>query len=102
MWPEQEDCARVFSHVKLVARHWISCRSTAGEEAIEQHVLYNLVEGALLVDGRPIGKLPKDPKKSLIKRVDCNGVSRVILPAADSGRRVSRRFALGSPRTFPV
>lgn len=55
MWPEQEDCARVFSHVKLVARHWISCRSTAGEEAIEQHVLYNLVEGALLVDGRPIG-----------------------------------------------
>lgn len=55
MWPEQEDGATVFSHVKLVARYWISCRSMAGEEAIEQHVLYNLVEGALLVDGRPIG-----------------------------------------------
>lgn len=55
MWPEQEGCARVFSHVKLGARHWISCRSTAGEEAIEQHILYNLVEGALLVDGRPMG-----------------------------------------------
>ncbi|KAF4980380.1 hypothetical protein FZEAL_3610 [Fusarium zealandicum] len=66
MWPEEEGCARVFSHVNLETSHWISCQSTAGDEANPQKVLYNLVEGVLLVDGRPMGKLPNDPKKSLV------------------------------------
>ncbi|KAM5341666.1 hypothetical protein ACJ41O_014697 [Fusarium nematophilum] len=66
MWPEDEGNARIFSHMKLEAHHWISCSSTAGEETLGQNVLYNFVEGVLLVDGRPMGKLPKDPKKSLI------------------------------------
>ncbi|KAM0427773.1 hypothetical protein ACHAPT_007229 [Fusarium lateritium] len=66
MWPEEEGCARVFNDVILEAPHWISCRSVAGDEAFEQRVHYNIVEGLLLVNSRPMGKLPKDPKTSLI------------------------------------
>lgn len=55
MWPEEEDCARVFHDVKLEAQHWISCRSVSGTETFEQRVHYNITEGLLMVDFRPMG-----------------------------------------------
>ncbi|KPM37446.1 hypothetical protein AK830_g9109 [Neonectria ditissima] len=64
MWPEEENCARKFSHVTLQASGWISCQTTSDEENNEQSVLYNCVEGVLLVDGCPMGKLPEDQQKS--------------------------------------
>ncbi|KAI8676385.1 hypothetical protein NCS56_00526100 [Fusarium sp. Ph1] len=66
MWPEEEGCARVFLDVKLEAPHWISCLSISGDGAFVQEVHYNITEGLLMVDYRPMGKLPKDPKTSLI------------------------------------
>ncbi|KAJ4247759.1 hypothetical protein NW762_012967 [Fusarium torreyae] len=68
MWPEEEGCARVFTRMQLepAALNWISCRSRAGSDANEQEVFYNYVQGVLLVDGRPMGKLPEDPKQSLV------------------------------------
>lgn len=55
MWPEEEQCARRFSHITLEAPGWISCRATASEDTNAQFVLYNCVEGVLLVDGSPMG-----------------------------------------------
>ncbi|KAF4965489.1 hypothetical protein FSARC_6722 [Fusarium sarcochroum] len=68
MWPEEEGCARVFSRMQLEpeALHYLSCRSKAGDDANEQRVFYNYVQGVLLVDGRPMGKLPEDPKQSFV------------------------------------
>jgi hypothetical protein len=65
IWPKDEGCNRTLS--ELVPRHgfWISCVVTTGEDC-QQNVFYNFVEGIFLVDGHPIGKLPKDPTKSLI------------------------------------
>ncbi|KAM0429919.1 hypothetical protein ACHAQK_010892 [Fusarium lateritium] len=68
MWPEEEGCPRAFYQIQLEpeALHWISCRSKAAEDTNEQTVFYNCVQGVLLVDGRPIGKLPEDPNQSLV------------------------------------
>ncbi|KAF5027163.1 hypothetical protein F66182_736 [Fusarium sp. NRRL 66182] len=68
MWPEDEGCVRVFSHMRLEADapYWISCQSKAGDDSAQQSILYNFVEGVLLVNGRPMGKLPSDPKHSLV------------------------------------
>lgn len=65
IWPKDEGCNRTLSD--LVPRHgfWLSCVVTTGEDC-QQNVFYNFVEGIFLVDGHPIGKLPKDPTKSLI------------------------------------
>ncbi|XEU95815.1 hypothetical protein FSHL1_001100 [Fusarium sambucinum] len=71
MWPEEEGCARTFDELKLepeVPGGWISCRTRAGEayDVMEQTVFYNYVQGTLLVDGRPMGKLPQDPNHAVV------------------------------------
>ncbi|KAI5460281.1 hypothetical protein BGZ63DRAFT_454593 [Mariannaea sp. PMI_226] len=66
VWPEEEGSARRLSSVTLEAPGWISCLATTCGETNEQNVLYNCAEGVLLVDGRPMGKLPNDPKKAFI------------------------------------
>ncbi|KAH7122883.1 hypothetical protein EDB81DRAFT_861125 [Dactylonectria macrodidyma] len=63
MWPEEENCARKFSNISLEELGWISCHARASEEENVQFVLYNCMEGVLLVDGFPMGKLPKDRRQ---------------------------------------
>ncbi|KLP18435.1 uncharacterized protein LW94_1352 [Fusarium fujikuroi] len=70
MWPEEEGCPRVFSRVELAseAPGWVFCRSRTGDgvDLIEQNVSFNCVRGLLLVDLQPMGKLPEDPKYSVV------------------------------------
>ncbi|KAF5720872.1 hypothetical protein FGLOB1_508 [Fusarium globosum] len=70
MWPEEEGCPRVFSRVELAseAPGWVFCRSRTGDgvDLIEQNVSFNCVRGLLLVDWQPMGKLPEDPKYSVV------------------------------------
>ncbi|KAF9773488.1 hypothetical protein IL306_008696, partial [Fusarium sp. DS 682] len=68
MWPEEEGCPRVFSNVKLApdAPNWVICQSKAGDSTFEQTVSFNCVKGVLLIDNHPMGKLPEDPKHSLV------------------------------------
>lgn len=59
MWPEEEGQTRTFNQLRLEpqALSWISCHTQAGDahDAMEQVVLYNYVQGTLLVNGRPMG-----------------------------------------------
>ncbi|CAG1966350.1 unnamed protein product [Fusarium graminearum] len=70
MWPEEEGCARTFNELKLEpeAPRWISCRTRVGEalDTVDQMVFYNFVQGTLLVDGCPMGKLPQDPNHAVV------------------------------------
>ncbi|CVK86307.1 uncharacterized protein FPRN_06247 [Fusarium proliferatum] len=70
MWPEEEGCPRVFSRGELAseAPGWVFCRSRTGDgvDLIEQNVSFNCVRGLLLVDWQPMGKLPEDPKYSVV------------------------------------
>ncbi|KAF6522392.1 hypothetical protein HZS61_013920 [Fusarium oxysporum f. sp. conglutinans] len=70
MWPEEEGCPRVFLGVKLdpEAPDWVFCRSRTGDsvDSIEQTVSFNCIRGLLLVDSQPMGKLPEDPKYSVV------------------------------------
>ncbi|KAF7562130.1 hypothetical protein G7046_g2016 [Stylonectria norvegica] len=66
IWAEEENCPRTLSKVRLDNSGWITCAAVAGEDAAEQEVWYNHVEGILLINGLPIGKLPEDPNKLVI------------------------------------
>ncbi|KAM0348261.1 hypothetical protein ACHAPU_004229 [Fusarium lateritium] len=87
MWPEEEGCPRVFYQMQLEPEvlHWISCRSRTGDDAIEQRVFYNYVQGVLLVDGRPMGKLPEDPKQSLVLNELFGNQSLLTFPSQRPG-----------------
>ncbi|EMT66903.1 hypothetical protein FOC4_g10003439 [Fusarium odoratissimum] len=70
MWPEEEGCPRVFLGVKLdpEAPDRVFCHSRTGDsvDSIEQTVSFNCIRGLLLVDSQPMGKLPEDPKYSVV------------------------------------
>lgn len=55
LWPETEGFPRKLSKVVPETNGWISCVAKSCEEAAAQNVLYNVAEGILLIDGRPIG-----------------------------------------------
>ncbi|CAJ0547291.1 Ff.00g019180.m01.CDS01 [Fusarium sp. VM40] len=100
MWPEEEGCPRTFYQIQLEpdALHWISCRSKAAEDANEQTVFYNCVQGVLLVDGRPIGKLPEDPKQSLVLNELFGNQSLLTYPSA----RPAMQYVLCSDLPGPL
>jgi hypothetical protein len=70
MWPEEEGCPRAFSQVKLApeAPNWVFCQSRTGDsvDSFDQTVSFNCIRGLLLVDSQPMGKLPEDPKYSVV------------------------------------
>ncbi|KAF4999120.1 hypothetical protein FGRMN_2683 [Fusarium graminum] len=89
MWPEEEGCPRVFYKTQLEpeALHWISCISRTSGDAHEQRVFYNYAQGVLLVDGRPMGKLPEDPNQSLVLNELFGNQSLLTFPSHRPGMR---------------
>ncbi|RBR10600.1 hypothetical protein FVER53590_12130 [Fusarium verticillioides] len=93
MWPEEEGCPRVFSQVKLYpeAPDWVFCRSRTGDsvDSIEQNVSFNCVRGLLLVDCQPMGKLPEDPKYSVVLNELFGNQALLTFPSRRPGMQYS-------------
>lgn len=94
MWPEEEGCPRVFSQVKLYpeAPDWVFCRSSTGDsvDSIEQNVSFNCVRGLLLVDCQPMGKLPEDPKYSVVLNELFGNQALLTFPSRRPGMQYSK------------
>ncbi|GKU02701.1 hypothetical protein FLAG1_04886 [Fusarium langsethiae] len=103
MWPEEEGCARTFNELKLEpeAPCWISCRTRAGEacDVVEQTVFYNYVQGTLLVNGRPMGKLPQDSNHAVVLEELFGNQSLLTFP---SNRRGMQYVLCVSPSDYQV
>lgn len=67
VWPEPEGAAsRRFAKWQfqsLPNDRWVTSETVASPGTIPQRVDYNIIEGTLLIDGRPLGKLPDECNK---------------------------------------
>ncbi|KAK1509356.1 uncharacterized protein CCOS01_15450 [Colletotrichum costaricense] len=63
VWPEADSHSRTISSLQLESE-WVICEIQGhdGWEERMQTVQYNICTGLLLVDNRPLGKLPKPPE----------------------------------------
>ena len=72
MWPEPEDGPRrLYSPWQFLSQlyeWWIVSTVEAIEFTSQQTVHYNLLEGYLFVDGKPLGKVPAEIRNSEILR----------------------------------
>ncbi|KAI8168212.1 hypothetical protein K4K49_009945 [Colletotrichum sp. SAR 10_70] len=62
VWPEPEDRPRQIYNLCSEQPSWIVCDIQENEEGNLVQVHYNYVQGLLLVDNKPLGKLPKAPE----------------------------------------
>ncbi|KAJ9667426.1 hypothetical protein H2201_002294 [Coniosporium apollinis] len=67
-WPEPEGSPPRSSHELefLPNDWWIQTRVGATQQIAQQTIHYHLLEGHLFVDGRPLGKLPAEFRKSIV------------------------------------
>ncbi|KAI8296379.1 hypothetical protein K4K59_004011 [Colletotrichum sp. SAR11_240] len=62
VWPEPEDRPRQIYNLCSQQPSWVACDIQENEEGNLVQVHYNYVQGLLLVDNKPLGKLPKAPE----------------------------------------
>jgi Protein of unknown function (DUF3638) len=70
VWPEPEGAPqRSFSEWKVLPApydHWVQSTVQATQIMKQQTLWYHLLEGYLLIDGQPLGKLPPEHRKSKV------------------------------------
>ncbi|GKT60908.1 hypothetical protein ColTof3_08247 [Colletotrichum tofieldiae] len=68
VWPEADGRPRQISSLRTEQAEWITCNIHGhdGWDARIQTVQYNTCTGLLLVENRPLGKLPKPPEHTAI------------------------------------
>ena len=59
VWPEYRPGSK-WTPIQNPNSRWLSCTTTATLDRSSQVVHYNLLDGSLLVSGRPLGRLPND------------------------------------------
>ncbi|KAF6823338.1 hypothetical protein CPLU01_11478 [Colletotrichum plurivorum] len=62
VWPEPDDSPRQIINLRAGHTGWVACDIQENEYGNAVQVHYNYVQGLLLVDNRPLGKLPKAPE----------------------------------------
>jgi hypothetical protein len=67
-WADSSPGARKFSawrrRTELANKYWMESRTEASTETLSQLVQFNLLDGRLLVDGKPLGQLPVEFTRS--------------------------------------
>ncbi|KAK3290215.1 uncharacterized protein B0H64DRAFT_350596 [Chaetomium fimeti] len=67
-WPDADRIGPANSKISFDSTGWLSCDITETETESHQVVNLNLLLGTLLVNGKPVGKLPQDSQNSLVIR----------------------------------
>ncbi|KXX81310.1 hypothetical protein MMYC01_201930 [Madurella mycetomatis] len=69
-WPDADRIGSVNSTITLGRPGWVRCDITGTEMEYHQAIHFNLLLGTLLINGKPVGKLPQDSQNSeLIKEL---------------------------------
>ena len=69
VWPEDEGSAsRCFSELYFLSQPggWIRMTTKVTEHVMQQTIHYHWLEGHLLIDGQPLGKLPAEHRSSVV------------------------------------
>ena len=60
VWPGFQSASSGWEALSGPNERWVSTRTKASSGRASQTVLYNVLDGELLVDGRPLGRLPRE------------------------------------------
>ncbi|KAK1982971.1 hypothetical protein LZ30DRAFT_780902 [Colletotrichum cereale] len=87
VWPEADGSPRKISSLRTEKAQWIVCEihGQGGWDARIQVVQYNTCTGLLLVDDRPLGKLPKPPEHTAILTELFGGQALLTRPSDMAG-----------------
>ena len=68
VWPGFQSASNGWKPFPIPNERWVTTQTKASSGCASQTVLYNLLDGELLVDGRPLGRLPREYLSSAIYR----------------------------------
>jgi Protein of unknown function (DUF3638) len=98
VWPQPEgDMPRSCSSaefLELPDEWWIKSKVHATEQNKEQTIHYHLLEGHLLVDGQPLGKLPAKHRESLVLKKLFGNQSLLTYPSSLRGMTYMLAFKM--------
>lgn len=60
VWPGFQSASNGWDTLPGPNERWVTTRTSASPGCASQTVLYNVLDGELLVDGRPLGRLPRE------------------------------------------
>jgi hypothetical protein len=97
VWPESGDCSRTYGNWKPLSNpwKWWMVSTVAGTRFTDPQVVhYHLLEGYLLVDHKPLGKLPREIRESAIVQELFGNHHLLAFPSAIPGMT----YMLATPR----
>ena len=65
-WGDEEESARIFTTWNSLPKpcdHWVTARTIPAHGLASQEVHFNILEGTLLIDSQPVGRLPEEYSK---------------------------------------
>ena len=68
VWPNFQSASNCWDTLPDSKERWVTTQTKASPGCSPQKVLYNIVDGELLVDGRPLGRLPREYSSSEVYR----------------------------------
>ena len=84
-WPRDEAVKRIFSITEISDTYWVQIVVSATSNMRQQIVHYHLLEGYLLIDGKPMGKLPQKYAESAVLKELFGEQNLLTFPSALPG-----------------
>ena len=84
VWPEPENCPRSFSRSSFCPspdEWWFQTVVDATEQSAQQTLHYHALNGSLLIDGQPLGKLPAEYRRSVVLKELFGDQSLLTVPS---------------------
>ena len=80
LWPHGVS-SRVYTEPQFKDYHWVELQTVATKETKSQTIHYNWLEGTLLIDNEPLGRLPAEHRKNCVLRELFGNESPLIYPS---------------------
>ena len=95
VWPEYRPGSKWASLRNPISR-WFSCTTASSTDQSSQVVHYNLLDGSLFVNGKPLGRLPKEISRHPLY----NLVFGQVRPVMSNLMQVTDHFCSMCPRSY--
>ena len=92
LWPCDAGSTRIFSTPEISNNYWVRSITSATSLGHSQIVFYHLLEGYLLIDGKPLGKLPSEYLDSIVLKELFGNQNLLTYPSHLPGMSYSLAF----------
>ena len=94
IWPHNPAIARSLDNLEISENFWCQSKTLATSWARPQSVQYSLLEGHLLIDGKPLGKLPAEVLESPILKELFGNQNPLTFPSSLPGMSYQLVFTI--------